>query len=80
MHIAAPPEAVYPYLTQADQLVRWMGQYAVLDPQPGGEFTVDINGMPVRGRYLELDPPHRVVISWGFAGSDEVPPDRPPSR
>ncbi len=74
VHIAAPPEAVYPYLTQADQLVRWMGQYAVLDPQPGGEFTVDINGMPVRGRYLELDPPHRVVISWGFAGSDEVPP------
>ena len=56
VHIAAPPEAVFPYLTQADQLVRWMGQFAALDPRPGGEFAVDINGMPVRGRYLELDP------------------------
>jgi len=74
VHIAAPPEAVFPYLTQADQLVRWMGQHAVLDPEPGGEFAVDVNGMPVRGRYLELDPPHRVVMSWGIAGSDELPP------
>jgi uncharacterized protein YndB with AHSA1/START domain len=74
VHIAAPPEADFPYLTQADQLVRWMGPFAALDPRPGGEFAVDINGMPVRGRYLELDPPHRVVLSWGVAGSDEVPP------
>src|SRR5206468_4791638 len=38
------------------------------------EFTMDIEGTPVRGRYQELDPPNRVVFSWGFAGSDELPP------
>lgn len=38
------------------------------------EFTVDINGVPVRGRYLEVDPPHRLVISWGHAGSTRLPP------
>lgn len=72
--IAAPPEAVYPYFTHADAIVAWMGDYAVLDAVPGGIFSVDINGVPVRGRYLELDPPHRLRISWGHAGSDLLPP------
>jgi uncharacterized protein YndB with AHSA1/START domain len=72
--IAAPPESVYPYLTQAEAIVTWMGDYAVLDAVPGGVFHLDINGVPVRGRYLELDPPHRLVISWGHAGSDRLPP------
>jgi uncharacterized protein YndB with AHSA1/START domain len=51
-----------------------MGDYAVLDAVPGGEFSVDINGVPVRGRYLEVDPPHRLLISWGHAGSALLPP------
>jgi hypothetical protein len=46
----------------------------VLDAVPGGVFHLDINGVPVRGRYLELDPPHRLLISWGHAGSDRLPP------
>lgn len=72
--IAAPPEAVYPYLTQAEAIVAWMGDYAVLDAVPGGVFHLDINGVLVRGNYLELDPPHRLLISWGHAGSDRLPP------
>jgi len=43
-------------------MVRWMGQHATLDPA-GGVFEIDIDGVPVRGRYLEIDPPHRVVVS-----------------
>jgi uncharacterized protein YndB with AHSA1/START domain len=72
--IAAEPERVFRYFTRVEDLVRWMGDFAVLDPRPGGEFTVDINGVPVRGRYLELDPPRRLLISWGHAGSDVLPP------
>jgi uncharacterized protein YndB with AHSA1/START domain len=74
VHIAAEPECVYEYFTDAEAIVRWMGDYAVLDPHPGGEFTLDINGVPVRGAYLELDPPRRLVISWGHAGSSRLPP------
>ncbi len=73
--IAAPPEHVYEYFTQPAALVRWMGEYAQLEPEPNGQFTVDIRGTPVRGRYLELEPPHRLLISWGYAGSEHVPPD-----
>jgi uncharacterized protein YndB with AHSA1/START domain len=51
-----------------------MGEYALLEARPDGGFTVDIEGRPVRGRYRELDPPNRVVFTWGFAGSDELPP------
>jgi uncharacterized protein YndB with AHSA1/START domain len=72
--IAAPPEVVFPYFTRAEAIVTWMGDYAVLDAVPGGTFSLDINGVPVRGRYLELDPPHRLLISWGHAGSAAFPP------
>jgi uncharacterized protein YndB with AHSA1/START domain len=46
----------------------------VLDPVPGGQFTLDINGVPVRGHYLAVDRPRRLLLSWGHAGSDRLPP------
>ena len=74
VHIAADPERVFDYFTKPAAILRWMGDYAVLDPHPGGQFTLDINGVPVRGRYLAVDRPHRLVLSWGHAGSDRLPP------
>ena len=72
--VAAPPEQVYEYFTHPAAIVRWMGDYALLEPKPNGRFTVDIRGTPVRGHYLELEPPHRLLISWGYAGSERLPP------
>jgi uncharacterized protein YndB with AHSA1/START domain len=72
--VKAAPARVYEYFTHPEAIVRWMGEYAVLEPTPGGEFTVDVRGAPVRGRYLELDPPHRLLISWGYAGSAQLKP------
>jgi uncharacterized protein YndB with AHSA1/START domain len=74
VHIAAEPDQVFEYFTRPEAIVRWMGDYAVLDPRPGGEFALDIEGVPVRGRYLELHPPRRLVVSWGHAGSERLPP------
>jgi uncharacterized protein YndB with AHSA1/START domain len=74
VHIDAPPERVFPYFTEPGAMVRWMGDFARLRPTAGGEFAVDIRGVPVRGRYLEVEPPHRLLISWGHAGSDRLPP------
>ena len=34
----------------------------------------DIDGTLVRGEYLEVDPPRRVVVSWGMAGAEDLPP------
>jgi uncharacterized protein YndB with AHSA1/START domain len=74
VHIEASPEQVFEYFVSPEAIVRWMGDYALLEPSPGGAFEVDINGVPVRGRYLEVEPPHRLLISWGHAGSDRLPP------
>src|SRR5919206_135349 len=74
VHVDAQPERVFAYFTDPEAVVRWMGDYALLDATPGGEFAVDINGVPVRGRYLEVQPPHRLLISWGHAGSSRLPP------
>lgn len=71
--IAAPPETVYRYLTTNSGITAWLGQYAELNPTKGGAFAVDIAGYPVRGEFLHVEPPHRIVVSWGFAGSKDLP-------
>jgi uncharacterized protein YndB with AHSA1/START domain len=68
------PAEVFRHLTDPAAMVRWMGQHATLKPVPGGAFEIDINGVPVRGQYLEVEPPRRVLVSWGVAGSTDMPP------
>jgi uncharacterized protein YndB with AHSA1/START domain len=72
--IDAPPERVFEFLVTDAGMTTWMGQWASLDPVPGGQFAVDIAGYPARGMFLEVDPPRRMMVSWGFAGSDSLPP------
>jgi uncharacterized protein YndB with AHSA1/START domain len=72
--IVAPPEVVFEYLVTAERMVSWMGQHAQLVPVPGGQFAVDVNGYLLRGEYVEVDRPHRVVVSWGMAGAEDLPP------
>jgi uncharacterized protein YndB with AHSA1/START domain len=74
VHVDADPDRVFDYFTRPEAILRWMGDYAVLDPVPGGQFTLDINGVPVRGRYLVVERPRRLLLSWGHAGSDRLPP------
>lgn len=74
IEIAAAPEVVFDYLVTEHGMLQWMGQHATLEPEPGGMFAVDIAGHPIRGRYLEVDRPNRVVVTWGLAGSAEFPP------
>src|SRR5262249_29945473 len=74
IHIEADPEQVFDYFTQPEALVRWMGDRAVLDPRPGGEFTLFFDDRCVEGRYVEVSRPRRLVISWGRRGSRELPP------
>lgn len=72
--IEATPDQVFPFFTDPDRLTRWLGHAAEVEPVAGGRFAVDINHRLVRGRYLEVRPPHRVVFSWGDAGSAALPP------
>ena len=73
--IEAPPEIVFAYLTDSRRFVRWMGVGAELDPRPGGRYRIDVDGEHIaRGEYQEVDPPHRLVMSWGWEGHPTIPP------
>lgn len=73
VRIAAPPEVVFRYFTDPARLVEWMGVAALLDPQPGGTFRVEANGRDVVvGEYVEVEPPRRVVFTWGFDGDERI--------
>ena len=75
VHIAAPPETVFPYFTDPARYVQWMGGDAMLDPVPGGEYRVGMRGgVRAAGVFVEIDPPRRVVFTWGWTGDNPVPP------
>ncbi len=73
--IGAPPEVVFAYFVDPDLYRRWKGTTAELDARPGGLYRVLMpSGDRVRGEYVEVEPPHRVVFTWGFEGSADLPP------
>jgi uncharacterized protein YndB with AHSA1/START domain len=74
IYIEAEPNEVFDYFTRPDALASWMGDRAVLDPRPGGEFTLYFDDRCVEGRYVQVDRPHRLVITWGRQGSRQMPP------
>jgi uncharacterized protein YndB with AHSA1/START domain len=73
--IEAPPELVFAYLTEPGRFTRWMGVGAELDPRPGGRYRIDVDGEHVAtGEYREVEPPRRLVMTWGWEGNPSVPP------
>ena len=44
------------------------------DPRPGEPFHLDLDGTVITGRYIAVDPPHRLVIEWDRPGIDNTAP------
>ena len=75
VHIAARLETVFPYFTDPARYVQWMGSYATLDPVPGGAYRVSMrDGVEAVGEFVEVDPPHRIVFTWGWSHDRAVAP------
>lgn len=73
--IAAPPDVVFAFLTDAAKRARWAGTQADSDPRPGGGHRTVINaGHIVSGEYVEVVPGRRVVCTWGWVDSPRMPP------
>ena len=74
-HIAAPPAAVFALLTDPEKILRWMGTEAQTEPRPGGLYLVNVTGARcARGSFREVVPVHRLAYSFGWDGSEVVPP------
>lgn len=76
VRIAAQPETVFSYFTDAEKMQMWMGQQVTLDPRPGGTYRVDINGQHIAaGEFVEVVPHTRVVFTFGWEGDGApIPP------
>jgi uncharacterized protein YndB with AHSA1/START domain len=74
VRIAAPPAVVFPYFTDPGLITTWIAQSADLEARPGGLFSIVVDGNPAQGTFLEVDPPRRVVFTWGIDGNERLPP------
>jgi uncharacterized protein YndB with AHSA1/START domain len=74
VRIAAPPEVVFPYFTDPKLMVTWIGERAKLDARPGGGFALDFGDTAAHGSYVAVEPPTRVVFTWGIPGDATLPP------
>ena len=75
--IEAPAEIVYRYFTEPERFTAWLGIGAQFDARPGGDYRIqltDTTAISASGEFVELDPPRRVVFTWGFEGLDGLPP------
>jgi uncharacterized protein YndB with AHSA1/START domain len=74
IEIEALPEHVFDYFIKPELLVRWLGDFARLEAVDGGVFSVDINGVLIRGHFVRLEKPRLIEIAWGEAGNASMPP------
>ena len=43
-------------------------------PRPGEMFHLDLDGTVIAGRYVEVEPPHRMLLRWDRQGADAATP------
>jgi uncharacterized protein YndB with AHSA1/START domain len=74
--VRASAERVFELFTDPVQFGQWMAVGAVLDATAGGVVRwTHPNGDTVSGRYVEVDPPHRIVFTYGWERADVgIPP------
>lgn len=71
--IDASPEKVFPYLVEPELLATWIGEESWNEPRLGGLYRLKFPQSVVRGEFVELDPPRRVVFTWGREEGDSMP-------
>ena len=73
--VAASPEVVFDYFTKPQLLLRWQADEVDVDVRPGGHMRLRVSSENVAiGEYVTVEPPHRVVFTWGWDGNAGVPP------
>jgi uncharacterized protein YndB with AHSA1/START domain len=79
LQIDASPETVWEFLVDPDKATRWMGLSATFEARPGGVYRCDvIPGHTASGEFVELDPPRRLVFTFGWEPGEDGPSAVPP--
>lgn len=73
--IECSPETLFSFFIHPEKMVRWMGRQILLEPKIGGKYRIDINGENIAlGEYKEIIPNEKIVLTWGWEGSEIMPP------
>lgn len=73
--IQAAPETVFRYFEDSDRFARWWGAGSTIEPRPGGNVYIrHPNGVETVGEVVEIDPPWRIVFTYGYASGKPIPP------
>jgi uncharacterized protein YndB with AHSA1/START domain len=74
--IAARRDTVFRYFTDSGRFAAWWGTGSQIEPHPGGAVRICYpGGTTASGTIVELEPPHRVVFTYGYdAPGREIPP------
>jgi uncharacterized protein YndB with AHSA1/START domain len=72
--IGASRETVFSYFTDSTRWARWWGQGSTIEARVGGAVQiVHPGGVQVAGEILEIDPPARLVFTYGYASGSPMP-------
>jgi uncharacterized protein YndB with AHSA1/START domain len=74
--LPASVEEVFAMFVDPALLITWIGITAELEPRPGGRFRFEVMpGQHCEGSFVTVEPPHRLVFTWGWTEPDMgVPP------
>ena len=77
--IAASPETIWELLVDPEKQQRWMGQDVTCDLRPGGAYRMEIIPTHIAsGEFVEVDPPRRLVYTWGWEPREGADPNPVP--
>lgn len=72
--IHAPREGVFRFFTDSRRFAAWWGAGSSIEPQPGGAVRIRYpNGIEAAGEVLEIEPPARIVFSYGYVSGQPIP-------
>jgi uncharacterized protein YndB with AHSA1/START domain len=75
--IDAAPQIVFSFFTDSERWALWWGPGSTIDPMAGGKVYIrHPDGTESGGEVLEVQPPERLVFSYGFASGKPIPPGR----
>jgi uncharacterized protein YndB with AHSA1/START domain len=72
--IQAPRETVFRFFTDSARWAAWWGAGSTIDARPGGQVRiVHPGGAEVLGEILTVQPPDRIVFTYGYASGNPIP-------
>ena len=65
--VEATPSTIFPFLSEREQVLRWIGTDAEIEARPGGVYKVLVSGAhPSLGEFVEVVPDRKVVFTFGW--------------